>query len=120
MDNEGWSRVVHGTVLVGMGSSGQTNLHQVGPAYYHKVFGVLDGQLPTVTEVNWGDSLANGEPALCPDGSWISGLYRTGSRHDPSVRGGHQITRGECSQFAGADHWGDCVEIDMFQTPGPE
>merc|ERR1719453_90703 len=74
--------------------------------------------MPTVEEVEWPGFLSSGEPALCPDGTWLSGLYRDGSRWDRSTRGGHQITMGECSRFTGVDHWGDCVEIDMFEAPG--
>jgi len=118
MDTVGWSRVPAGTVLYAITANGLDNLHQVRAGFYHKVNNVPGGAMPTIEEVEWPGLLASGEPALCPDGTWLSGLYRDGSRYDPSSKGGHQITMGECSRFAGVDHWGDCSEIDMFEAPG--
>jgi len=117
MDNVGWSRVPLGSVLCAITATGLDNLHQVQTGFYHKVKNVPGGALPIVEEVAWPGILASGQPALCPDGKWISGLYREGSRSD-SESGGHQITMGECAQFEGVDHWGDCVDINMFEARG--
>jgi len=118
MDMTGWSRVPTGTVLYAITANSLGALHQVREGFYHKVVNVPGGAMPTVEEVEWPGLLASGEPALCPAGAWLSGLYREGSRYDRSARGGHQITMGECSRFAGVEAWGDCVEIDMFEAPG--
>merc|ERR1719181_472059 len=74
---------------------------------------------PTVTQVDWTGILAGGGTAMCPEGSWISALYRKGSKDTPP-KGGHQIIKAECSAFKGVDSWGDCVGVDSFQERGQD
>jgi len=118
MDYEGWSRVPTGSVLYGMSSySINTKLAKVGTAYYYIVQNTLTP--PTVTQVDWTGILAEGRTAMCPEGSWISALYRSGSQDTPP-RGPHQIVKAECSAFKDVESWGDCVGVDSFQERGQD
>lgn len=54
---------------------------------------------------------------MCPEGTWITGLYRTGDAKKPP-EGGHQITKAVCSSFAGVEKWGKCVGEDIFKDTG--
>jgi hypothetical protein len=119
MDYEGWSRVPKGSVLYGMSAySINTKLAKVGTAYYYTVQNVR-APVPNIEQVDWGRTLANGDTAMCPEGSWISALYRKGSKSTPP-RGPHQIIKAECSSFKGVSSWGDCVGVDSFQERGQD
>lgn len=116
MDYEGWSRVPTGSVLFGIKSNSiDKGLQKVGLAYYYNVQNIIG--TPTVTTVDWTGILESGSTAMCPEGSWISALYRTGSKMTPP-KGGFQIIKAECSSFEGVDSWGDCVGVDSFQEKG--
>jgi len=118
MDYEGWSTLPKGAVLYGMSTySINSGLHKVGTAYYYNVQNVR-GE-PTVTQVDWSGILRDGETAMCPEGSWISALYRKGSKDTPP-KGGHQIIKAECSAFKDVDNWGDCVGVDSFAERGQD
>jgi len=118
MDYEGWSKVPTGSVLYGMSSySINSKLAKLGAAYFYNVQNAIG--TPTVTQVDWTGVLKSGEPAECPEGSWISALYRTGSKSTPPV-GPHQIVKAECSAFEGVANWGDCVGVDSFQERGQD
>jgi len=117
MDYEGWSKVPVGSVLFGMGASSvDKGLDQVGIAYYYIVQNVRSPK-PTITQVDWTGVLESGQTAMCPEGSWISALYREGSGDTPP-NGPHQITKAECSAFEGVTEWGECTGVDSFEDRG--
>jgi hypothetical protein len=118
MDTEGWSKVAAGSVLYGMTTSSLDNLHQVSKGLYYYVQNTKPSK-ETFTEVDWTGVLEGGGTATCPDGTWITGLYRTGSRFAPPS-GGHQISKAVCSSFEGAEAWGKCVDHDIFEQTGEE
>jgi len=118
MDVEGWSRVPGGSVLFGLSAySLNKGLEKIGTAYYYIVQN--SPHAPTVTEVDWTGVFNEDAAAACPKGSWISALYRTGSKSTPP-QGPHQIAKAECSAFEGVTDWGDCVGVDIFGTGGQD
>jgi len=119
MDYEGWSTVPQGSVLYGISSYSINNkLAKLGTAYYYTVQNVMAPE-PVVTQVEWTGILEQGDTAMCPEGSWISALYREGAKDTPP-RGPHQIVKAECSAFKGVDSWGECVGVDSFQDRGQD
>jgi len=118
MDIEGWSRVPKGSVLYGVSAySLNSGLAKIGTAYYYIVQNVYKS--PSITEVDWTGIFNEGGAAACPEGTWISALYRTGSKDTPP-RGPHQIVKAECSAFEGVTKWGECVGVDIFQERGQD
>lgn len=117
MNSEGWSKVKAGSVLYGMSSHVvDSRLAKLTTAYYYIVQNAKKGG-ETYQEVDWTGVLASGGTAACPEGSWLTGLYRTGSDVAPP-EGGHQITKAVCSSFAGVEKWGTCVGQDIFERKG--
>jgi len=117
MNSEGWSKVSAGGVLYGMSAYVlDSRLAKMTTAHYYQVQNLKkDGE--SYQEVDWTGLLAAGKTAACPEGTWITGLYRTGSSVAPPT-GAHQITKAVCSSFAGVEKWGKCVEQDIFKSEG--
>jgi hypothetical protein len=117
MDYEGWSKVPVGSVLFGMSANKVgKGLQNLGIAYYYTVQNVRAPK-PTITQVDWTGILEAGETAMCPEGSWVSAIYREGGKAVPP-NGPHQITKAECSSFEGVTEWGECVGTDSFEEGG--
>lgn len=118
MDRDGWSKVPGGGVIYAMGATDLNHLHRVSSAKYYKV-------QPTSIKVKhkytqWGDQLHGGDWAMCPEGSWLRGLYRVGSKFDGShgTNGGWQLQKALCSRFQGIKKWGKCQEVKIFEEAG--
>jgi hypothetical protein len=59
-----------------------------------------------LTSVGWAE---------CPDGRFLDGLYRVGSRYSEG-EGVHQINRASCCKAAELpNEWGECHEQDVFR-----
>jgi len=110
MDSAGWSKVPAGSVMYGMGATSFSNLHKLSSAKYMEVENPGN---ETLSEADWSGILEGGGSALCPEGSWMSGLYRTGS-HNDDHEGGHQLLRAQCSTYTGIESWGDCTDTPIF------
>jgi len=119
MDFEGWSKVPVGSVLYGMSAYAiNRGLEKLGTAYYYIVQNKRSPK-PTITQIDWTGTLADGGTAMCPEGSWVSALYRKGSNAVPP-KGPHQIVKAECSSFEGVPDWGKCTGVDSFQDRGQD
>jgi CUB/sushi domain-containing protein len=113
MDGVGWSKVPPGSVVYSIGANDFANLHHISAAKYYAI------QPPSATfeihEQAWHSKLHDGEYAGCPEGSWISGLYREGSKLDNTQQGGWQITRVQCVQWTDVSAWGECEDVEIFR-----
>jgi len=117
MEGEGWQRVGEGNVLYTLQADGTNALFKLDTVRYYKVQST-NGVVRT--EHDWSDALVGGGKASCPAGSWLSGVYRSGSAYDTKT-GIYQITKAECSSFTGITRWGKCQDIDAFQNAeGPK
>merc|ERR1719329_1462737 len=118
MDRTGWSKVSAGSVMFALGASQLEHLHQVSSAYYYTV------EPRTLARddlhVNWGTALHDGDWAVCPEGTYVRGLFRSGSKFDGNSgeTGGWQIEKAMCSRFAGVERWGKCFEVETFDNAG--
>jgi len=112
MDSAGWSKVPAGTVMYGMGAYSFRQLHKLASASYIEV---QNPGTETLLEADWTGILEDGGSALCPEGSWMSGLYRTGSRFE-RPKGAHQLLKAQCSTYSGIESWGDCTETPIFNS----
>lgn len=117
MDEPGWSEVPEGSVLFGISAYSFENLHKVSKAYYYEVQDTEGVKINK--EVDWSGLLEDGGWATCPEGSWISGLYRSGSKYlEP--QGGHQLVKASCVVFEDVEEWGECKEVTIFQEKGSD
>jgi len=117
MEGEGWQRVGEGNVLYTLQADGTNALFKLDTVRHYKVQNT-NGVVRT--EQDWSDALVGGGKASCPVGSWLSGVYRSGSAYD-TKSGIYQITKAECSSFTGITRWGKCQDIDAFQNAqGPK
>lgn len=114
LDEPGWSEVPEGSILYGISAYSFKNLHKVGSAYYYDVQNVKDMMHE---EVDWTGLLEAGGWATCPEGSWISGFYRSGSRYK-APDGGHQLVKALCVFFKDVEDWGECKETPIFEHKG--
>jgi len=110
MDSAGWSKVPEGSVMVGMGAYSFRQLHKLASATYIEV---QNPGAETLLEADWTGILEGGGTALCPEGSWMSGLYRTGSKSE-RPKGSHQLLKAQCSTYTGIESWGDCTDTPIF------
>jgi len=110
MDGTGWSKVPTGNVMYGMGANSFNELHKLDVAKYMEV---QNPGVETLSEADWTGLLSAGETAECPEGSWMSGLYRTGNSNDLH-EGPHQLVKAQCSTYSGIESWGDCTEVAIF------
>jgi len=117
MDAMGWSKVPDGAVLYGMGTYSTNQLHKISTARFYKVQN-LEGDSVHLEE-NWGTLFEDGQSASCPEGHWVTGLYRTGSKHAPNT-GSWQLTMATCTKFPNVDKWGECHDTEIFQKTGQD
>jgi len=110
MDSAGWSKVPAGSVMYGLGANSFKELHKLTLAKYMEV---QNPGTETLSEADWTGILAGGGSAECPEGSWMSGLYRTGN-HNSDPKGPHQLLKAQCSTYTGIESWGDCTETPIF------
>lgn len=110
MDSAGWSKVPAGSVMYGLGANSFKELHKLTLAKYMEV---QNPGTETLSEADWTGILAGGGSAECPEGSWMSGLYRTGN-HNSDPEGPHQLLKAQCSTYTGIESWGDCTETPIF------
>ena len=110
MDSAGWSKVPAGAVMYGMGAYSFRELNKLASANYMEV---QNSGSETLLEADWTGILEGGGTALCPEGSWMSGLYRTGSK-DEDPQGSHQLLKAQCSTYTGIESWGDCTDTPIF------
>jgi hypothetical protein len=110
MDSASWSKVPAGSVMYGLGANSFTGLHKLTFANYVEV---QNAGNETLLEEDWTGLLADGGSASCPEGSWMSGLYRTGN-HNDDIEGPHQLVKAQCSTYAGIESWGDCTDTPIF------
>jgi hypothetical protein len=113
MDGAGWSKVPPGSVVFAIGANDFSNLHHISAAKYYIV------QPATakfeIHEHAWHSKLEGGDYAGCPEGSWISGLYREGSKLDHTHQGGWQLSRVQCVQWEDVTTWGECEDVEIFK-----
>merc|ERR1719503_412801 len=117
MDAMGWSKVPDGAVLYGMGTYSTNQLHKISTARFYKVQN-LEGDSVHLEE-NWGTLFEDGQSASCPEGHWVTGLYRTGSKHAPNT-GSWQLTMATCTKFPNVEKWGECHDTEIFQKTGQD
>merc|ERR1711957_613585 len=110
MDSAAWSKVPAGSVMYGMGAYSFRELNKLASATYMEV---QNAGTETLLEADWTGILESGGTALCPEGSWMSGLYRTGSK-DEDPEGPHQLLKAQCSTYTGIESWGDCTDTPIF------
>jgi len=111
MTGTDWQRLPGGAVLYNLQADGNNHLFKLDTVrYYH----VQNANGFVRTEQDWSGVLAGGGKASCPAGSWMSGLYRSGTAYD-ATGGGYQLTKAECISFTGITQWGKCQDIDTFQ-----
>jgi len=111
MDQSGWSKVPDGSVMYGMGATGLSHLHEISTAKYYDVYPL--GVSHKDVDVDWGQSIKEGKWALCPEGSWIKGLFREGSKEESES---WRLTKAICAKFEGVTTWGTCKVVTIFQN----
>jgi hypothetical protein len=113
MDGVGWSKVPPGSVIYSIGANDFSNLHHISAARYYAV--QPRRAKFEIHEQAWHASLQDGEYAGCPEGSWLSGVYREGSKLDHTHQGGWQLTRVQCIQWTDVSAWGECEDVEIFK-----
>jgi len=120
MDSARWSKVSTPTnspaVIKGLKMLEATDLHRLDAASYYQVK-EASGSL-TCQTVSWAGKLGGSEWALCPAGTFLTGLYRSGSKYD-NVQGIEQLENAECCALEGAQaEWGECTEETIVAGDG--
>jgi hypothetical protein len=116
MDSVGWSKVPPGSVIYAIGANDFSNLHHISAARYYTV--QPTGAEFEIHEHAWLSKLHDGDYAGCPDGSWVSGLYREGAKLDHTHTGGWQLTRVQCIRWLDVSAWGACEDVEIFKDGG--
>jgi len=80
-DNERWSKVPKTSVVYGITASKDGPIHTIEYGLHYEI------QNPgsvTCSDVQW-DLSANGNWGSCPEGSFVGGIFRTGSKQPPTA-----------------------------------
>jgi len=116
MDSAQWSTVETvatgaPALLVGINMQDRTALHRLDSAKYYDLKG--GRRALECRDVSWVGKLKSQEWAMCPEGYYLNGFYRSGSKYD-GVDGVEQLTTARCCKAKGSPPvWGTCHEQDM-------